>query len=95
MMGPEAQIERTIRKEAIREGWLVRKVTFPGTRGAPDRLFGKDRRCLLIEFKRMHGAGTIQQIRRWRELRETFGLEVHLCDSVELGRKILGLKGEG
>jgi len=92
-MGPEARIERAIRQEAIRAGWVVRKLAFPGTRGAPDRIFGKGGRAVLIEFKSAHGCSSVQQVRRFRELREVFGFEVWLCASVERGREILGLNG--
>ena len=91
MPGPEALIERTIRKEAIAAGWVVRKVAFLDANGAPDRIFGKMGRGVWIEFKRLHGEAREQQLRRHAELRNSFGWEVHTCDSLTLARHILGL----
>lgn len=94
-MGPEAKIERTVCKEAREQGWIVRKLAFLDCRGAPDRIFGKDGRCLLIEFKSGPGVPpTTQQLRRHRELEEVFGLTVHTVGSVWLGRKLLRLKDQ-
>lgn len=91
-MGPEAVIERAIRKEAIAQGWLVRKLAFLDCRGAPDRIFGKGGRAVLIEFKAPGKVPDAQQLRRHRELREVFGLEVHVCDSPEAARELLRLR---
>lgn len=92
-VGPEAEIERTICKEAKEEGWIVRKLAFLDCRGAPDRIFGRDGRCILIEFKRGDGAvPSTQQLRRHKELTEVFGLTVHVCTSIWFGRKLLKLR---
>lgn len=91
-MGPEAEVERPVVKLAKEQGWTVRKLTFLGTRGAPDRMFGKQGRTVLIEFKSEDGELRKQQERRHRELREDFGLEVHVCSSVEAACAVLGLE---
>ena len=91
MPGPEATIERTIRKEAKAAGWVVRKVAFLDARGAPDKIFGKGGRGVWIEFKRLDGEAAEQQLRRHAELRNSFGWEVHICDSLTLARHILKL----
>ena len=93
-MGPEAEIERPICKEAIRDGWLTYKVRFLDANGAPDRMFGKRRRAVIIEFKAPGERPTLQQLKRHRELRESFGFEVHWCDSIDDARRILQLPGE-
>lgn len=93
MAGPEAAIERTICKEAEDAGWLVYKLTFIGVNGAPDRLFGRDGRAILIEFKRPGEEPTRQQYRRHQELRDYFGFEVAWADSLSGARDILGLGG--
>ena len=90
-MGPEATIERPAVKLAKDQGWKVRKLSFIGTRGAPDRLFGRAGRAVLIEFKAPGEEPTIQQSRRHAELREAFGFEVHVCDSVDRAKEILDL----
>lgn len=92
-MGPEALIERTIRAEAKEAGWIVYKVQFPDTNGAPDRLFGKDRRGVFIEFKRGNKEPTRQQYKRHKELRELCGFEVYWVDNEQDARRILNLKG--
>lgn len=91
MIGPEARVERTVCREAEDDGWLVRKVSFPGVNGAPDRVFGKDGRALFIEFKRAGRLPTKQQYRRHAELRVVFGFTVYHCDSIEMGRHLLAL----
>ena len=92
-MGPEAEIERRTVKEAKADGWLVRKLAFLGTRGATDRLFGKQRQAIFIEFKAPDEEPTRQQLRRHKELRDVFGFKVYWCDSIEEARDILGLPG--
>lgn len=92
MTGPEATIERQVCREAREQGWIVRKLAFLGTGGAPDRVFGKGGRGVFIEFKQEGGVPSPQQLRRHAELRVEFGFEVHACDGVALGRHILGLE---
>ena len=93
MPGPEAEIERTIRKEAIADGWKVRKLAFLDANGAPDRAFGKNRRAVIIEFKAPGETPTKQQARRHEELRDYFGFEVHWVDNARAARRILKLRG--
>lgn len=90
-MGPEAAIERPICDEARAAGWTVRKLAFLDIRGAPDRLFGKDGRAVLIEFKAPGEPPTKQQLKRHAELRDDFGLEVHCTDNKRDARRILQL----
>lgn len=90
MPGPEAIVERTTCKRAKEQGWTVRKVSFLGTRGAPDRLFGRPGRGVFIEFKRAGGDATKQQARRHAELR-SWGFEVHVCDTIEQAADVLEL----
>lgn len=90
-MGAEAEIERTICSEAREAGWKAWKLAFPGTNGAPDHIFGKGGRSILIEFKATGERPTKQQYKRHQELREDFGLEVRWADSLEGGRRILNL----
>lgn len=92
-MGPEAETERKLRAEAKADGWLVYKVRWLDTNGAPDRLFGKKRRGVFIEVKAPGEEPTRQQLKRHRELRECFGYEVHWIDNIEDGRRILGIRG--
>lgn len=90
-MGPEAKIERTICDEAEAAGWKAWKLTFPAVNGAPDRIFGRERRAVLIEFKAPGEEPTRQQLKRHKELRDYFGFEVYWCDSMADARRILNL----
>lgn len=90
-MGPEARIERTICDEAKADGWVVRKLRFLDANGAPDRLFGKARRTVVIEFKAPGEEPTRQQLKRHAELRDEFGWEVYWCDDFDEPRRILQL----
>lgn len=87
----ESTIERSVCGIAEKQGWLVRKVQWLGRRGAPDRLFMKGGRAVLIEFKRETKEPTTQQSREIKRLKNA-GMEVYACDSIELGCEILGLK---
>jgi hypothetical protein len=75
----------------VRSGPRPLKIIFRGLRGAPDRLFGRGGRCLLIEFKRLNETPTLQQLKRHNELRQVFGLEVAWTDRYEEACEILGI----
>lgn len=92
MPGPEATIERQLCREAKAAGWKVYKLVFVNVRGAPDRWFGKDGSSVLIEFKDLGEEATPQQLRRHRELREYFGIETHVCDTLDGARRVLGIR---
>jgi hypothetical protein len=76
-------------KQAVKHGWRVYKLMFVGVRGAPDRLFGRDGRAVLIEFKREGEVPSIQQMRRHEELRRDFGFTVEWTDRYEEACEIL------
>jgi len=90
---PEESLEKVVCKEATEAGWRVFKLAFPGIRGAPDRMFGRGGRAVLIEFKAPGKRPTRQQIKRHDELRESCGFEVRWTDCLEDAREILGLEG--
>lgn len=69
-------------------------MSFIGVRGAPDRLFGRGGRAILIEFKAPGEEPTPQQARRQSELAEHFGLEVYWADNLNDAREILDLATE-
>jgi hypothetical protein len=76
-------------KQAVKYGYKVYKLMFVGQRGAPDRLFGRDGDCVLIEFKRPGEEPSLQQLKRHDELRRWFGLRVVWCDSYAVACQIL------
>jgi L-alanine-DL-glutamate epimerase-like enolase superfamily enzyme len=87
----ESEDERRTVKQAVRHGYRVFKLNFIGQRGPPDRLFGRDGRSVLIEFKRLNETPTLQQLKRHNELRQVFGLEVAWTDRYEEACEILGI----
>ncbi len=89
---PEEIAENDTVKRATELGWIVRKLTFPGVNGAPDRVFGKDRRTVAIEFKKVGKERRAQQRLRAQELTEAFGWEVHWTDNYEDACMILGIR---
>jgi len=87
----ESPIEGVVCKLAEEAGWLVRKVSWLGRRAAPDRLFAKGGRVVLIEFKRPGTAfATLQQQLEHKRLTSS-GIEVHVCDSISSGLSALGV----
>jgi len=86
----EAPIEDIICKMAEDDFWLVRKVSWVGRRAAPDRLFAKHGRVVLIEFKRPGADARKQQKAEHVRFREA-GIEVHVCDSILSAMTVLNL----
>lgn len=73
----------------------MRKVAWPGRRAAPDRLFAHGLRgTVWIEFKRPGEDATLAQKQEHTRMRAA-GMEVHVCDNVELAMKILWIGPDG
>lgn len=87
----EAEIEDRTVAQAKKHGYTVRKLSFLGVRGAPDRLFGREAACLIIEFKRPGEEPTAQQFKRHKELRTCFGFQVMWTDNYEDACTALGI----
>ena len=79
-MGPEAKIEDASCRAAIARGWMVMKFTSPGRRSVPDRIFFRDGRCVLIEFKAPKEPLTSGQKREIARLRSKL-MPVAVCRS--------------
>lgn len=91
-MALEASLELTILDEAEAAGWFVRKVQWPGRKGAPDRVFIKDGRTVWIEFKRPDGKGNLARIQgRNRKDMADAGAEIYVVESYAHAREILRL----
>ncbi len=88
--GPEDVIESTVVNKAETDGWLVRKVAWPGRRAAMDRLFVKDGRTVWIEFKAPGEEPEPLQAREHKRFRD-HGAEVHVVDNVRDGLRVLGI----
>lgn len=86
----ESAVEMPVVKRAEAAGWFVRKVSWIGRIGAPDRLFVKNGRHVWIEFK---DAG--KKPRKAQELEHdrlrAAGAEIYACDNAFEALKILGI----
>lgn len=88
--GPEDVVETTVCNKAERGGWLVRKVQWPGRRGAMDHVFIKGGRVVWIEFKR-RGKDAEPLQRREIDRFLAAGAEAYVISSIHDGLKVLGL----
>lgn len=86
----EEQVELEVCNKAEMAGWLVRKVSWQGRRGAPDRVFIKDGRLVLIEFKRPGEEPVGQQLREFNRIKSAYS-ETYWVDNVVDALKILGI----
>ncbi len=69
-MGQEAEIEKKCCEIAQKRGWMTWKLTSPGRKGVPDRLFiGPLGLVVFIEFKGPNGTISKSQDRTIKELR--------------------------
>ena len=87
----EAPIEKTVCNLAEADGWLVRKLQWVARKGAPDRLFAKDGRVILIEFKSAAGELSELQKREINKLHKA-GIEAYVVSDVFSGLRLLGVK---
>lgn len=80
----EDTVERFLVSEVTRTGGVVRKVSWPGVDGAPDRLVGWEStgRHALAEVKRPKGVAEAHQLREHRRLR-AIGFTVVVLDTKE------------
>jgi len=89
----ETKVEAHLRKKATAAGALVRKMVWPGHRGAPDRLvvwpgsfafMSDDAEAVVhfIELKRPGGTLEDHQVREHEKLR-SMGCAVYILDSIE------------
>ena len=87
----EAAIEMPVVRRAEAAGYFVRKAGWVGRKGAPDRVFSRyDRGTVWIEFKAPGEKPRLSQSREHERMRNA-GMEVHVCDNVEDGLRILWL----
>lgn len=84
----EEAVEATVDAKAQMAGWLVRKVSWQGRRGAPDKAYIGFGRFVLIEFKKPGEVLEGQQSREWSRLKAAYP-EVYACDNVNAALDIL------
>jgi hypothetical protein len=78
----EIVLEEDAVELAEQRGWLARKITYPGRRGAPDRHFYKGGKVVMIEFKASAKGPRVQQEKEHARLRDA-GFKVHIIDNWE------------
>jgi hypothetical protein len=81
-------VEDALVKQAVKDGWLVRKVQWTGRRGAPDRVFMRGGRTVWIECKDPDGSLDEIQAREIERMRDV-GQEVHVIYSFRQGLRLL------
>ena len=84
----ESAIEKKVCKHAEKLGWQVRKVTCPGRRGFPDRLFYRNAHVFFIEFKAPGKKPRKNQLREIESLRQQ-RIACFVVDDIEQGIDIL------
>lgn len=86
----ERDIEKKVKDYARSKGFLAYKFTSPGHAFVPDGLFITPRgeTVFFIEFKQLGKKPTSGQRREMDRLTAQ-GVDVWLCDSVELGKEII------
>lgn len=87
----ESDIENPVKKEAARQGWVVRKLKWIGRKGAPDDAFIGKGRFVLIEFKRPGETLDPVQVKEHDKLKKAGYEDLHVVDSIKKAYAILGL----
>jgi hypothetical protein len=81
----ESYVVDKVKKRFESTGWLHRKVTYQGRRGAPDDwFFGTGARMIIIEFKKPLKKPKLQQTMEHDRFRER-GFKVYVVDNVDSG----------
>lgn len=83
----EKDVEGAVSEYAKSKGWLTRKWTSPGHDGVPDRLFFRDGRVVIIEFKRPGEEPRPNQLKEHRELMD-HGHIVYVIDNIPAGKAL-------
>lgn len=84
----ESSIEDRVCRIAKSRGWFVRKVTWIGQIGAPDRVFIRCGYVLWIEFKAPGMKPRPSQVAEHRKMTKA-GARVFVVDSIDGGDRLL------
>ena len=85
----EIDVETAVCKHAENTGWIVRKIVYPGRRGAPDRHFYRGGRLVIVEFKHPQGGVLSGNQKREHERLRLAGFPVHIIRTIEDGKALL------
>ena len=83
----ESTIEKHVTKYAKSLGWLSYKFSSPSNAGVPDRIFFREGRTLLIEFKQKGKQPRALQQFHINKLKEEL-IPVYVVDSINSGKEI-------
>lgn len=84
----ESEIELSVCAWAENHGWLQRKFSYLGRKGAADRIFVGFGKVVFIEFKRPGEEPREQQTREHRRFAER-GVTIHVIEDIEDGIAVL------
>ena len=84
----ESEIELSVCAWAENHGWLERKLSYVGRKGAPDHMFVGFGQVVLIEFKRPGEEPSEQQAREHRRFAER-GVTIHVIEDIDEGLSVL------
>lgn len=87
----ESYIQKKVREYAKSRGVLSYKFSSPSQRHVPDCLFLFGGRTFYVEFKRRGEKPTLAQALEHEKIRAVGGI-VHVCDSVEQGKRVIDLE---
>jgi len=83
----ESTIEKHVTKYAKNLGWLSYKFSSPSNAGVPDRIYFREGRTLLIEFKQKGKQPRALQQFHINKLKEEL-IPVYVVDSINSGKEI-------
>ena len=83
----ESKIETEVSKHAKLLGWLSYKFTSPNNRAVPDRIYFREGRTILIEFKQLGKKPTKLQTKVINDLKKQL-IDVYVVDNIEQGKGI-------
>lgn len=86
----ESQIEKHLVQQVNTMGGQVRKVSWIGRNGAPDRRVMLPGKCFWIELKATGEVPTAAQMREHKRMSD-MGEVVHVADSIEKVNEVLGV----
>ncbi len=85
----ESALERAIVRYAKATGWYTLKLSSPGKRGVPDRIFMREERVLFMEIKAPGRKPTVLQEKVLRQLIDAGQVAVWV-DNFDAAKEVLG-----